>query len=267
MRSRARASRGGEARFVRLDGELRVPVGVVEVVEGEGVEVRAALAKGEEDHGDRKSPVAKVVLAPDLPAQPLVHARQRVADDRRPKVPHVELLGDVDAAQVDHDGVLRGHRLDGERRRIHRFEPGRERLGPQPDVDEARARDLQRKRDVAQARLRRVDDALRQLARVAACALRQPERRVALVVAELGVLRGTDPGIDRGDIRDAQGGADRGPKRLLQLRDQVGHGSENRGGRLGGWAMIDATTRRRDDVTIPASDALPRPGTWRPFLP
>jgi len=77
---------------------LRAAVGGVEVVEGELREVGLLADELRERHRDGKSPVAEVVLAPDLPAEALEHARERVADDRRAQVADMHLLGDIHAA-------------------------------------------------------------------------------------------------------------------------------------------------------------------------
>jgi hypothetical protein len=56
-----------------------------------------------DQHPERPTPVADVVLADHPVAEELHHPHQRVADHRRTQVPDVHLLGDVRRRVVDDD--------------------------------------------------------------------------------------------------------------------------------------------------------------------
>ena len=127
-----------------------------------------------------------------------MQTRHHVADDRGAQVTHVHLLGHVHAAQVDHHRVLQRCGGDAKRRAIHRGQQLSKRVGAQPHIDEARARDLGPLGQIAQ--FNRLLDALRQFARVASGGLRQRQSRVALEVAVLGVGTRLHLWIDAGGI-------------------------------------------------------------------
>ena len=89
-----------------------------------------------DQHPELRAPVAHMVDPQHVVAAELQHPANRVADDGRPQMPHVHLLGDVGGGEIDQH-VFFGHRgrfyplgddgLDG----------GEEQGGAEGDVDEA----------------------------------------------------------------------------------------------------------------------------------
>ena len=130
-----------------------------------------------------------MVQAQHRMATELEHLAQRVADNRRAKVTHVHLLGDVGRGVVD-DHALRGHRQRHRAARLVRDHPAQLLLHEwhsKLDVEEARACDLDRLAHVLEAQPR--DNVLGDVARLRLERLAKWHRHVALVVTELGPRR------------------------------------------------------------------------------
>jgi len=163
-----------------------------------------------DQHPERRTPVADVVL-PDHPmAEVLEDSGQRVADDRRTQVADVHLLGDVGRGVVD-DHDLRILRRYAEPR-VAREYAGRltKPLRPQHQIDEPRPADLRRPAD--RIDVERGHQVPGDLARRPA---EPPGQRESHVGLEVGVLRGPDQRVDIGVLR-AEGDRDRAPEPLLQ---------------------------------------------------
>ena len=225
---------------IRRRVELRPLVDVLERVGRQRVEVDLSALHPVLDrlchHRDRQTPVPKVVLAFDVVPEALVQARERVADHRRPDVPHVHLLREIDAAEIDDDGLLRLRHLppgpglpgrhDPEPRPVQRLQRRVQRLGPQPDVDESRTRDLRRLGDVRDVQRR--DDRLGHLARVLPRPLGQRHRGVRLEVPVQGIPGRRQQRVGAlGQVRTERRGH-RGQQTLTQNGGGVGHGRERR---------------------------------------
>jgi len=149
-------------------------------------------------------PQSEVILAMHGSAKPFEAARERIADDRRTQVPDMHLLGDIDAAHVDRDGVRVCGRRDAEVALVHGDQRGRERLGTQADIDEARTGNIDRLCNGIDVEC--IDDFLGEVARFSAEPLRKPHRRVGLEVAELGILSRADHRVGVGSIKPGRAG-------------------------------------------------------------
>ena len=153
---------------------------------------RRLLREQRDQHAELRAPVPHVVEARDGVAPQLEHARQCVSDDGGAEVPHVHLLGDVGRGVV-HDHALRGggpRRAARLRAGEHRPQLCEEKGRGEAQVEEAGAGDLGR----VEARVQRggLHNLRRDVPRLRLQPLRQRHRHVALVVAELGLGRGSD---------------------------------------------------------------------------
>src|SRR5690606_19168820 len=167
---------------------------------------------------DLRAGVVVVVLAPDAPAVGVEHARDAVADHRGAAVADVQRPGRVGGHVLDAGyaalagvvaAVVRALREDGAQLAL----PG---AFGQPEVEEARAGDLDRGDRVA--RRQRRDQRLRQRARVRLRRPGQQHRGIAGEVAVAAVLGTLDH-----ELRDLQAGRQRAvsAQGLDALADEV----------------------------------------------
>ena len=173
-------------------GEVRVAVelGARRGVEGVGVgheqlRLGGVLADVEQvldEHPERRTPVADVVLPDHVVAEVLQRAGERVADDGGAQVADVHLLGHVGRGVVDRD-VSRSW-AGTPSRSSRRSTWSAIQASAKPDVDEPRPADLRRSGDAVEVEV--LDDLLRDLPRRLADLLGQRQRRVDLEVGELG---------------------------------------------------------------------------------
>ena len=145
----------------------------------------------DEQHPELRAPVADVVVAHDIVAGECGDASDGVAQDRRADVADVHWLRDVRRREIDDDLFRVSGRGDAEF--FVAGEQGemlREPRWLEPEIDEPRARDLQRLADFGD--IETVDDLLRELARIRPLLFREHHRDVGLVVAKPRIGRGRD---------------------------------------------------------------------------
>ena len=111
-------------------------VGLVEARQDQGVQINSVSAELMKHHGDGQAPVSQMIFSKDRAAPAFKNACQRIADDGRPEMPNVHLLGDVDSAQVDHDWSVIVTGTYTQRVVVHRLQCRDERGRLQADVDE-----------------------------------------------------------------------------------------------------------------------------------
>ena len=118
-----------------------------------------------DQHAERRSPVADVVLADDPVPDEREHAYQRVADHGAAQVPDVHLLGDVGRRVVDDHRLCCGCAVHAEAVVVgHGGELVSEEEIVERDVDEARSGHLDPGGDARE--WVRVENLIRHLARV-----------------------------------------------------------------------------------------------------
>jgi hypothetical protein len=256
LRAQIEPAYGGETLPVRRAVQLGILVETVEGREVEVLEIEGPRVGFPFDpaghHRDGQAPVAHMVLADDGVPQAFEDARDGVADDIGAQVPDMHLLGEVDPAEVDDDGLGVLGRREAQLGGVERDEQTRERVGPERDVDEPRAGDRglgQRLGEVAQVRL--LDDRGGDLARVLAQALPERHRGVGLEVAELRVAGRAD---ERVRVLDAERALDRvGDRRGDERRGVDGWGRA--------WLLIGlcAGHRRKRTAVVGAGAGLRPP--------
>ena len=186
-------------RLVLLELARRLLVEGVEIAElhragSLGADVSEVL----DEHPERSSPVANVVLPHDLVTDGTEQPHHSVPDDRRAQMPDVHLLGHVGSRVVDDDPFW-ARRLSDPEERVG-GDLGHERadeLGPQRQVDEPRPGQFGIGHAVEACG---GDDLCGDVTRVAAQLLRERQRTVCLAVRP---VRGTDHRIDVGATGDA----------------------------------------------------------------
>ena len=136
------------------------------------------------EHAERRAPVADVVLAHNLVAFELEHARESIAHDGCAQVPHVHFLRDVRRRVVDHDrlGLIRAAHAETVIA-VQVASLCRDPFGLERDVEEAGAGNLGRLGNIVELHL--LKDLLGEVAWLRAKFLRESHRRVALEVREL----------------------------------------------------------------------------------
>ena len=173
-----------------------------------------------DQHAERRTPIADVVLPHDLVAEALEDSAERVADDRRAEVTHVHLFRDVRGRVVDNDLVaaLRDRHAEPPVARERAHFLGEE-IGSQREVDEPGAGDLDPLANALEVELR--DYGFGDLARRALECLGEAHREVRLVVRAFGAPH---HGVDAGGC-----GAERRSDGRLEPGGQQGtrvcHGS------------------------------------------
>ena len=112
---RAAVKLAGGIEVGRAGFHLRAAVSVIEIIEGETRKISTLADESRQRHRDGQTPVAEMVLAPNLAAKAFKHARERVADDGGAQMTNMHLLGDIDAAKINDDRVLihRGRNAEG----------------------------------------------------------------------------------------------------------------------------------------------------------
>ncbi len=134
-----------------------------------------------------------MVVGDDVVAERAQAALHGVADDDRADVADVHRLRDVRRRVVDDDALTRAERAQPEVRVRHDLGGA----SPQPpvrdvQVHEAGAGDLEARGFLGEPRAERVDDHLRDVARLSAQRLRERQRARDLELAELGLGRAHD---------------------------------------------------------------------------
>ena len=145
---------------------------------------------GDDQQAHLEAPVAEVGVAQHLVAAEAVEPLDRLADDRGAQVADVHLLGDVGAAVVDQHPARRRDRAGaGARIGGDRVGARRERRVADPQVDEARAGDLDRW-PAARSPASALGHGGGDLARVAPGGLGRRQRAVALEVGQVRPVGG-----------------------------------------------------------------------------
>ena len=186
-----------------------------------------------DQHPERRTPVADVVLPDDAVAEVLQGADERVADDGGAQVADVHLLGHVGSRVVDGDGLafLGGYAEAAVEARHLRGDP----LGAQPDVDETGTADLRLSGDAVEVEV--LDDPLGDVSRLVAEHLGQREGRVGL---EVGELARPDDGVGVGVLS-----AESLLEGALEPLGQHAHRTRHACQAIGGSSSADADRMRR----------------------
>ena len=189
---------------VRLLGlRRREDVALLQRGDGEVVALllREQLAVALDEDAELRPPVAEVVVGDDRVAEREEEAFDRVADDGRADVADVHLLGRVGRGVVDDDLPPRADLRDTEMRRlVERTQPRREPAVRDGEVEEPGPRHIDFLERLAAFEF--LGDFHARLTRVEAHRLREPQRLVALVVAELRVARGHDAQLGSVPLRE-----------------------------------------------------------------
>ena len=141
-----------------------------------------------------------MILANDGVPEAFKSARDGIADDRAAQMPHMHLLRKIHAHQVNDDSFGRRF-LDAKISGVHLLNRMRERAAEQLDVDETGSGDRFFSEWLGNTRkINRGKNLHRNFARWLAHALGESHRRVALVVAKLGVLARDHHGVSVGGV-------------------------------------------------------------------
>ena len=189
---------------VRLLGlRRREDVALLQRGDGEVVALllREQLAVALDEDAELRPPVAEVVVGDDRVAEREEEAFDRVADDGRADVADVHLLGRVGRGVVDDDLPPRADLRDTKMRRlVERTQARREPPVRDGEVEEPGPRHIDFLERLAAFEF--LGDFHARLTRVEAHRLREPQRLVALVVAELRVARGHDAQLGSVPLRE-----------------------------------------------------------------
>ncbi len=179
------------------------------------------IGAGDDKKAHLETPVAEMGVADSFVAAQPIDPFDGLADDRRPQVADVHLLGDVGTAIVDQHAARRRHRRETGAL-VGRQVVGAtsQDVGPHREVDEPRAGDVH----TGDGRVSRESGrhSRGDLAGVALRLFGRGQRSIALEVGEVGTVGGRDPTHFRGQPEAREGG----PDRFAQSRCQIAHGGE-----------------------------------------